>query len=149
MDSLDALAQKRLNTKGKQYDKVAKEYHELYSKIHNETYEKFCDELRDQGNGAKGIVVVGWQYFYDQPKTSTDFFHAYNYEVMNNTVMFYDSQSTLPAAKSTSKIRDEHTMQQQGYFMNVDPREWNYMRTDNLEPSEKITSCVVSKDKVK
>lgn len=114
-----------------------KEYWSKLDKYHKKAYDNLCSELLKQGRGARGIVVIGWQADdYDMTKR-TSFFHAFNYEVRDE-VEFYDSQSS-----------DRESIEYSYGFSYeyADPRDYSYMRTDDLELSNKVGEAVVSKSK--
>lgn len=76
-------------------------------------------------------MVVGWPANYDDFRKRTSYFHAMNYIVdKDNNVTLYDGQ-----INST------------GDFLDVDPRELMYMRTDNLELDSSVTDMVISRKK--
>jgi hypothetical protein len=127
-----------------QKDSAFKKYHDEYNKVHEEAYDNFVNELKNQSVGSKGIVVVGWQNYYDMPKTKTEWFHAYNYEVKKDDVYFYDAQASHSSSIFTAtEAKSNH------YARGVDPREYSYMRTNDLQPSEKVTEAVVSRSSKK
>ena len=145
IDGLEKIAEKyRTRPDGFLGDRIAKQYHEEYLKVHEKAYDQFIDELKQQSVGSKGIVVVGWRNFYDEPTVKTEWFHAYNYEIKKDDVYFYDAQASHATSQFTSK-----KAKQEQYYRSVDPREYSYMRTDNLQPSEKVTEAVVSRSSKK
>jgi hypothetical protein len=66
----------------------------------------------------------------------TSMFHAMNHEIYPSGPVFYDSQS-----KYHKVIHDN-----KWYVYGVaDPREYSYIRTDNLEPDPSIVEAVISR----
>lgn len=100
-------------------------------------YQNLCGELSKGGLGARGIVVVGWQSSAVDMTKRGSFFHAINYEVKEDQVHFYDSQAA-----------SQHPEWSHGFsWQYADPRDYQYMRTDNLEPADNIGRAVVSSSK--
>lgn len=100
--------------------------------------EKLVDELKKQGNGARGIVVEGYQADLD-PSVRTTAFHAFNYKIENGEPRFYDAwfgQRQFVLSNGAEIINDM-----------IDPRELYYMRTDNVKVNNNITTAVYSKGK--
>lgn len=120
--------------------KAAKEYFwDLRDKVLNEIQSKTTSELESQGNGARGIMVIGWDESasWSRDKSDrTDSYHAFNYKVENDKVKFYDAQS--------HKEWSQNGGVDNSFFLDADPRDVYYMRTDNLQLSENITSAVYS-----
>lgn len=145
IDGLEKFAEKyRTRSNGILGDRIARKYHEEYSKIHEKAYDQFIDELKQQKVGSRGIIVVGWRNFYDKPTVKTEWFHAYNYEIKKDDVYFYDAQASHATSQFTSKQAKEER-----YYRGVDPREYSYMRTNDLQPSDKVTEAVVSRSSKK
>lgn len=119
----------------KRVDKISGPYFKKLGECREEAFNNLCSELSKQGYGARGIMVVGWQVDdYDMTK-KTSLFHAINYEVRDE-VMFYDSQGA-----------NRHGVSQAYGFAKdyADPRDYSYMRTDNLELSDQVGRAVVSR----
>lgn len=96
---------------------------------------KLLGDLHEQGENARGILVVGWRLEHDLQKRTTAF-HALNYKIENGQLLFYDTQSS-------------REWKQNGYsgttwMYGCDPREFYYMRTDNIDVSKNITRAVYS-----
>lgn len=107
------------------------QYYPTLDRLQKASFNKLETELKSQGPGARGIVVVGWPANYDDFRKRTSYFHAMNYIVdKDNNVTLYDGQ-----INST------------GDFLDVDPRELMYMRTDNLELDSSVTDMVISRKK--
>jgi hypothetical protein len=123
--------------KGKKYD--SKEY-DKFSFLHDQeaqkTEKRVIDELKSQKD-SRGIIVVGWR-MDENPRARTSHYHALNYKVVNGEVIFYDTQSRreYKGFTSTDFIR-----------WDSDPRDVYIMRTDNLEPSDRVGEAVISRRK--
>jgi len=96
---------------------------------------KMNDTLKKEPVGSWGIVVVGWIADDDDASKRTDCYHAINYERTEDGVMYYDTQSyrDFKCGGSTNYSR---------FMYGCDPRELYFMRTDNLEPSDRIMNAV-------
>lgn len=89
---------------------------------------------------SRGIVVVGWtENDWDHSKKATGF-HAMNYIVKNGELKMYDAQSSR---------KYEGTVYCWDYVFGADPREFYYMRTDNLELDPSIVQTVMAGGKNK
>lgn len=120
------------------YDKATGEYKSFlkYEKgLSKDSHDRLISELKSQGSGARGIVTVGWidgnKNWYKEGYKQSACFHAFNYIVKDGKVTFYDAQERNP--KAYSKIDS---------YDGVDPREFSYLRTDNLSLNESASSCV-------
>lgn len=103
--------------------------------LQNASFTKLETELKSQGSGARGILVVGWPANYKDFRKRTSYFHAMNYMVdKDNKVTLYDGQ-----IDNTGNI--------DRFFIDADPRELMYMRTDNLELDPSVTDMVISRKK--
>lgn len=128
------------NTK---YAKIKTARDEAYHKVWD-TMNKACDEvkkktlseLKTQGDGARGIMVIGWDNGDPTRSGRTNSYHAFNYKVENDKVKFYDAQSHKEWSQNGGV---DHS-----FFIDADPRDVYYMRTDTLELSENITQAVYS-----
>lgn len=109
----------------------------LHDQYGQRTERQVIKELKSQGNNSRGILVVGWRMDED-PRARTTHFHALNYKIENGEIVFYDAQSKREynGYRNTDWIRWE-----------CDPREVFVMRTDNLQPSDKIGEAVISRRK--
>lgn len=92
-------------------------------------------EIKSQGSGSRGILVVGWHSHFDPNKRTTEF-HAMNYKNEGGKIIFYDAQTK----GEYNGITDSEWIRWQ-----CDPRELFVMRTDNLEPSDSIGEAVISR----
>lgn len=123
--------------------KLYSDWNNTYDEIKRKAYDKFISSLKNQGDGARGIVTIGYEensgIYTSVGRTSS--FHAINYEVKNGEVVFYDAQ-TYSKHKRGITVRGID-------YDDVDPREYMYMRTDNLEVNDNITSAVISRSKDK
>lgn len=117
-----------------------------YRKFNNEwrkrqrnAYRDFCTELCKQPVGSRGIWFAGWQ-MHLPPNWKTNpvqpmFYHAMNYEIKPEGPIFYDSQS-----KRHKVISNDNWD-----VYSVHPREYSYMRTDNLELDPSVVEAVISR----
>lgn len=96
--------------------------------------------IRTQGNGARGIFVLGMTASDDDLSMRTNSFHAVNYKVEGDKVIMFDTQSS-------KKFLYNGFQDWSNNMYNVDPREWFSMRTDNLNVDESITTSIYSSDK--
>lgn len=96
-------------------------------------------KMLKNGNGARGIIVVGWPDGGIPSSTDTaSSFHAFNWTVEKGDVIYYDAQSHREW-KYSSGFTNAH-------FVNrINPNELYFMRTDNLQPSKNIGECVYSR----
>lgn len=92
--------------------------------------------LKKQGNGSRGIIVVGWR-MTDNPRERTTCFHAINYKVENGKPTFYDTQSRW--AEKYNGYTDSSFIR-----WYCDPREIHVMQTNNLEVSDNVGEAVFS-----
>ena len=130
-------------------DKQLSDYEDAYQ-ARREVGNKLVSELLSQGSGARGILVVGQAKDRDMEDTSQcSGFHAINYKVEN------ESQGFLKGTKPVVKIYDmqsSHDYYHKGtsdyvtVFFDSDPRDIYFMRTDNLEPSDLMTTAVYSQN---
>ena len=121
-----------------EYKKNGKyDYLDAAKKSRVKAYKSLCKELTKQGDGARGILVIGWVIDARDLTKRTSYFHALNYAVIEGSVEFYDSQSASKGADHAYGFS----------YRYVDPRDYSYMRTDNLELSKEVTKAVVSKSK--
>lgn len=119
----------------KPYEEAADACWKLRDTICAEVKEKTLSELKSQGDGARGIMAVGWCTRID-PSARSHQYHAFNYKVENGEVKFYDAQSRHES--------NQNGGMDQRFFSDADPRDIYYMRTDNLDLSENITQAVYS-----
>lgn len=93
--------------------------------------------IASQGEGSRGIIVVGWREHYD-PGKRTNAFHAQNYIYENGEITFYDPQSKheYKGYKNTDWLSSD-----------CDPREIYIMQTNDLELSDRIGEAVISRRK--
>lgn len=122
-------------------------------------FSNFCGSLEKQGEGARGIVVVGWVQNMSKLTKRTGEFHAFNYIVKDKNVMFVDAEGEQDLVFSKSKLLEEASpgdfgirdgdwlvkSRKPSVMMFMDPREWSYMRTDNLKPNNSITEAVINR----
>lgn len=100
-------------------------------------YQTVWTEMVKDPEGSTGIFIIPW-LVSDNPQYNTQMFHAINYKIgKNNNIYFYDGQSK----NSPIFTYDE------AHWDAVDPRDVQFMRTDNLQPSEKVTNYVISKER--
>ena len=99
------------------------------------------NEINSQGNGARGIIVVGWLMDSSdtEPMAPTTAYHALNYKVENGVAKLYDVQS-----RGGSRGTDNF-----GKLYGCDPRELYLMRTDTLDIDESIAQTVYSRGRGK
>lgn len=130
-------------------DKQLSDYEDAYQ-ARREVGNKLVSELLSQGTGARGILVVGQARDRDMEDTSQcSGFHAINYKVET------ENQGFLKGSKPVVKIYDMqsgHDYYHKGtsdyvtVFFDSDPRDIYFMRTDNLEPSDLMTTAVYSQN---
>jgi len=138
-----------LNTNSPEF----KAFKNEWRKRQRNAYRDFCREISKQPVGSRGIWFAGWQLWNvdhsnlnlryakrkNQPvrisPTRGAFFHAMNYEIKSDGPIFYDSQS------KRNKMWDSYNWNIYG----VDPREYSYMRTDNLELDPSVVEAVISR----
>lgn len=130
-------------------DKQLSDYEDAYQ-ARREVGNKLVSELLSQGTGARGILVVGQARDRDMENTEQcSGFHAINYKVET------ESQGFLKGSKPVVKIYDmqsSHDYYHKGtsdyvtVFFDSDPRDIYFMRTDNLEPSDLMTTAVYSQN---
>lgn len=111
--------------------------------VYEKVEKHVTDSLLSQGNGARGIMVTGWVRGLsgnsDNFGTRTAGFHAFNYEVKDGKVIYYDGQSR----RRSNLMGNTNT----DWIWGSDYRDIYAMRTDNLEPSEEICKAVYSNRK--
>lgn len=116
-----------------------KKFYRQYRKRQRDAYRDFCNELMHQPVGSRGIWFVGWQMHlppnYRPNPMQPMFYHAMNYRITKDGPIFYDSQS--------KRHKIIHNNEWDPYC--VHPREYSYMRTDNLEPDPSIVEAVISR----
>lgn len=119
----------------KRWNSRRDQYYDKLDELQNASFTKLETELKSQGSGARGILVVGWPANYKDFRKRTSYFHAMNYMVdKDNKVTLYDGQ-----IDNTGNI--------DRFFIDADPRELMYMRTDNLELDPSVTDMVISRKK--
>ena len=116
----------------REYDRKLRQYYNDLSQARTEAIEDLRNEMRSQGDGARGIIVVGW--LMDHSIKPTTAFHALNYKVEDGTPTLYDTQSF----RKCTGTKDF------GSLYGCDPRELYIMRTDLLEVDESITQILYS-----
>lgn len=109
---------------------------DTWRKVQDEAIASTINTIKNQNDGARGIIVVGWEKDYTDLSKRTNSYHALNYKNENGTPVFYDSQSGREEKQNGRSTTD--------WLENVDPREIYIMRTDNLELSDEITKAVYS-----
>lgn len=87
--------------------------------------------------GSTGIFMMPG-LMSDDSNHKTSVFHAVNYKITKNGIYFYDGQASK---KNAICKYDEFP------WVCLDPRDVQFMRTDNLQPSEKVTKYVISKER--
>lgn len=87
--------------------------------------------------GSTGIFMMPG-LMSDDSNHKTSVFHAVNYKITKNGIYFYDGQASM---KNAICKYDEFPWEC------LDPRDVQFMRTDNLQPSEKVTEYVISKER--
>jgi hypothetical protein len=116
-------------------------YKREWRKRQEAAWKDFCTEISAQPIGSRGIWCAGWMMTFPEKNhrkdpRQTSMFHAMNYEIYPSGPVFYDSQS-----KYHKVIHDN-----KWYVYGVaDPREYSYIRTDNLEPDPSIVEAVISR----
>lgn len=126
---------KAQNKSRRKREKAGNKLREEYDKAKEVAIDATLKQLSSQGEGARGILVVGWQMTYN-PSYRAYGYHALNYKIENGTPTFYDSQSSSKSDYNGNKKTD--------FLWGADPREIYTMRTDTLEPSEEMTKAVYS-----
>ena len=121
--------------KRKEYKKAYYDCCDIFTEAKSDMRAATVKNLLSQGEGARGVLVVGWHTDIN-PTKRTMAYHALNYKVENGTPTFYDAQSRKPAKQNGDK--------DSRFLYGVDPREVYVMRTDNLKPSDEITRAVYS-----
>lgn len=94
----------------------------------NRSYDKFCNEIEKNGDGARGIVGISWESPMGGVLPGG---HAIFFEVSNGEVKFYDTQNNTAKCDTI--------------FSLADPRSYTYIRTDNSKVNNEITNFVISK----
>lgn len=116
-----------------------------------EAYSNLQINLKEQGEGARGVIVEGFLGNDSQIMEEGDratAFHAMNYEVgKDGKIMIFDTQSHRLSKNLGREVQeyDNGYIIFPGFSDVIDPREIYVMRTDNLEPSEEITKAVYSR----
>ena len=113
---------------------------ENYNQMSYEHGKKVANDLLKQGDGARGIMVLGLLMSEEDLTGRTNAFHAVNYKVENGKVLMFDPQSRKDFWLSGV---DDWADGADG----VDPREWFTMRTDNLKVNENIADAIYSSGK--
>ncbi len=104
---------------------------------HKQLMTAVTTELLKEPVGSTGIFIMPW-IVSDDPKQNASCFHAVNYKVgKNNKLYFYDGQSSKHPIFTADVLNWDA----------LDPRDVQFMRTDNLQPSEKVTKYVISKER--
>lgn len=115
---------------------VGDQYLDALRSIKDEAVANTISMIKNQKDGARGIIVVGWQNYRDTLSYRTNSYHALNYKNEKGTPVFYDVQS--------KREEKQNGRSETYWFDDVDPREIYIMRTDNLELSDEITKAVYS-----
>ena len=104
---------------------------------HKQLYGTVWTEMVKDPVGSTGIFILPW-LVSDNSNQKASVFHAINYRICkNNNIYFYDSQSKHNSIFTYDDL----------YWDGLDPRDVQFMRTDNLQPSEKVTNYVISKER--
>lgn len=123
------------------YDQKLNQYYDGLMKAREEVIGNLRNEINSQGDGARGIIVVGW--LMDNPDVystvPTTAFHALNYKVENGIAKLYDTQS----------YRKSRGTEEFGMLYGCDPRELYIMQTNILDIDESITQTVYSRGRGK
>lgn len=118
-----------------EYEKKLEEYYAKYEKQYGEYIDKsksmLTDQLKAQGDGSWGILVLGFK-MNKNPSLPTTAFHAINYKVDNGKVQYADTQGRYSHGFTDYIPID--------YDYNVNPREVYYMQTNLLQPSSSMTA---------
>lgn len=102
---------------------------------HKQSYQTVWTEMVKDPVGSTGIIIMPWIVDGDA-NHKTSLFHALNYKIgKNNNIYFYDGQSKNYPIVTYDELGWDY----------LDPRDVQFMRTDNLQPSEKVTNYVISK----
>lgn len=120
----------------KKYLHDSLDYDQTVSRIQKETGDQLISKLKNQGNAARGIMVVGWR-MSENPKMRTRAFHAFNYKIVGDDVVFFDAQSRR-------EYKYNAGFSVNNFIFNCDPRDIYYMRTDNLD-IQNVKDAVYSK----
>ena len=108
------------------------EYGDSRKQYVKRSYDNFCKSIESEGKNSRGIVTLQFQKGRFDLSSSG---HAFNYEVKDGKVSFYDAQRKGVDVDKT--------------FSFGDPKTYTYIRTDNKQPSDKIGEAVVSKKRKK
>lgn len=96
---------------------------ENYSQRSNRVYNLLCNDIESNGNGSRGYLSMVFRFGGG---------HAIYWEVENDRVNFYDSQHGTKGTK-LDKL-----------FAMADPNGYTWARLDNVNPTSKVTECVIS-----
>lgn len=140
------------------------DYYRRRTELALDVFKKFEDELSEQPVGARGIVTVGWVSNFYKSTVRTSDYHAFNYEIgKDGRPLYFDTEGQVTPDKLSFRseyftdkftqdaydlgLEDEKGLYKvtSTYATFVDPREWSYMRTDNLDVNSSITSSVISR----
>lgn len=131
-DLYDAYKSSNIFTSKKAYGKFFNAYYSLC----NAQKESIMDTLKKEPDGSRGILVVGWRMDED-PSARTTAYHAMNYKVEGNRVVFFDAQSRNPS-------KYDGWTDSMWLMEDCDPREIYYMRTSDLKPANTVGEYVYS-----
>lgn len=134
---LSKVSDKKLQKLKKEAEEADNEYLRSIAPLYDKVRVDTANQIKKQGEGARGVLVVGWSSNFD-PNIRTRAFHAMNYEVKDGKVKYYDAQS-----RNSSEYDDGDEIGT--FFDYVDPRDVYVMRTDNLQLSDKVTDAVYSR----
>ena len=137
MDADDIVSDYIDDTKGT-YDS------DRYDKMCVQAYDRFTKTLSSQPIGSRGIVTVGWCASTDIQKRTSEF-HAFNYIIRRDGLVFVDAEGRGKLYGGRPHVRTAQEYMDYKSPLNVDPREYSYMRTDHLTPNESITEAVISR----
>lgn len=135
-DSIDKMKKAAADYANASIEERKAKYDKLYDDALKEAYDKFDNKLKQEENGSRGIIVVGWIMDEMDLSKRTTCYHAMNYKVEDGKVMYYDPQSYRMSTGS-NKVNDA--------IYGADVRELYSMRTDNLELNPSITQMVYSR----
>lgn len=110
-------------------------YEDQLQNVRDKAIKNFLGHIHKQGDGSRGIIVVGWMQDLDLSVRTTGY-HALNYKIEKGKLIFYDTQS-----HRSYKYNGDTDY---GWLYGADPRELYCMQTNNLELDERITLAVRS-----
>lgn len=117
--------------------KTDREYRE-FARAQKAAVENMEKKLKSYGNGARGIIVVGWPNGVIKPGEKSTSFHAFNWANEDGVIMYHDAQSRREWKYETGYTNGD-------FMYGINPNELYTMRTDNLELSPSVVEAVNSR----